>query len=103
MMAQSPKHFLSAHKALEIRMQEALSDLENFVTTFAYQSIPGTLSILSIEPPIDAPVETTSKKMARKLATVHRVTTRRSKDVVSFLMEREGREERQHQAIKLTA
>ena len=32
-------------------MQDVLDDLADFVSAFAYQSVPGSLTILSISPP----------------------------------------------------
>jgi hypothetical protein len=78
-------------------MQDVLDDLTDFVSAFAYQSIPGSLTILSISPPeADA-------GLPRPRASVTRVPARRSSDVVSFLLEREDRNTRSAQALRLTA
>ena len=75
-------------------MQDVLDDLADFVSAFAYQSIPGSLTILSISPAeVDSAVR-------RPRATVTRVPARRSSDVVSFLLEREDRNQRAARTLR---
>ncbi|HEB59344.1 MAG TPA: hypothetical protein ENJ01_09000 [Gammaproteobacteria bacterium] len=83
-----------ADKALEIRMRDALEGLADFATRFAFTSTPGTLTILSIEAPAAIPAEAPhTAAAARRRAPVIPVGRRRSRDVVSFLLEREARSE----------
>ena len=96
-MSRSENHIPSADKALELQMQDVLDDLADFVCGFAYRSVPGSLTILSISPP-EADTE-----LRRPRATVTRVPARRNSDVVSFLLERENRSQRSAQALRLTA
>lgn len=90
-----------ADKALEIRMQDMLEGLADFTTRFAYQSTPGSLTILSIAPPgePDGILATAVR------APVIPVLPRRSRDVVSFLLEREARNEHPscRESVALTA
>ncbi len=81
-------------KALEMAVREAQAALEELAASAAYAPGEGGFTILSIEPP---PPE---EAPARPRASVHRVTVRRSDDVVAFLMEREARAAR---GLPLTA
>ncbi len=80
-----------ADKALELRMRDALEGLADFATRFAWTSTPGTLTILSIEAP---PPDAAGAPPPATRAPVVPVGCRRSRDVVSFLLEREARRER---------
>lgn len=68
-------------------MIDVMDSLEDSASYFAYQSVPNTLEILSIEPQKHDPIK---KRMNR--AKVHHVPLRRSTDVVNYLIERELRD-----------
>ena len=79
-------------KALEMTMQNVLEGLEDSASYFAFQSTPDTLEILSIERPKGDPVTN-----RQPLATVHHVLcSKRSNDIVDFLITRETQAEQLH-------
>ena len=69
-------------KALEITMRDVLGGLEEAATYLAYQSVPDTLEILSIAPPLDT---------SRQKAEVITMPAPRCQDVVEYLIQREQR------------
>ncbi len=78
------------NKALEMQMRDALDGLHDSASYFAFQSVPHSLEILSIEPPKGDTVGNGE----RVLAPVYRVPPRhaeRSQDIVEYLMAREER------------
>ncbi len=75
-------------KALEMAMRDVLDSLEEAANYVQYQSEHNTVQILSIE---QVKVETSDEP--RQITNIYSVTNpplHRSKDVVSFLFEREA-------------
>ena len=76
-------------KALEMRMVDVLDSLSDSAISFAYDSVPDTLQILSIEPAKGDPVITRPEP-----AQVYRVPSpaQRGQDIVDYLIAREERQ-----------
>lgn len=77
-------------KALEITMRDVLDSLEDVSNASQYQCASETVKILSIEMP-----ETNNHSATKQITNIYSISNppilHRSKDVVSFLLEREQR------------
>jgi len=79
-------------KALEMSMRDVLDSLEEAANIAQYESEHSTVQILSIEEVRTQHVSTDTADESRKITNIYSVTNppiHRSKDVVSFLIERE--------------
>ncbi len=79
-------------------MQDVMHELADFATQFAYKSTPGTLTILSI-----SPAEKQDPVRRGISASVRPVTSGRSSDIVSFLLQREQRDLESAPGMRLSA
>jgi len=80
-------------KALEMSMRDVIDGLEEAANYAQYYSTHSTFQILSIEEERVEKVD--SKEESRQITNIHSVTNPplyRSKDVVSFLLEREEKD-----------
>jgi len=77
-------------QSLEIIMRDVMDGLEEISNTAQYQGSSQPVQILSIEAP-----ESNKEGLASQITNIHSITNppplHRSKDVVSFLLEREQR------------
>ena len=72
MQAKHNKIPVEGHKALEMRMREAMESIEDSYTYAAYQSTPDCLEILSIESPKADPYRLPIKKKLSPPINIHR-------------------------------
>ena len=83
-------------KALEMTMRDVLDSLEEISNATQYQCASESIQILSIEMPQTA-ISAELSRQTRQITNIHSVTSppklHRSKDIVSYLLEREERQE----------
>jgi len=88
--AKKPDIVLRSHKALEMIMRDVLDGLQDAACIDAYNPQYDCVQILSISPPPNS-----DGTQYSKTASIHPLPSRRSTNVLDFLMERETRSNRQ--------
>ncbi len=82
------------NQALEMSMRDVMDNLEEAANYIQYQSEHTTVQILSIEAVRTTPVHAMSADEVRQLTNIYCLSNpplHRSKDVVSYLLERESK------------
>ena len=83
--ANKPEITLRSHKALEMIMRDVLDSMHDAACVHAYNPHSDCVQILSISPPPNPDVT-----HSNEIATIHPLPSRRSSNVLDFLMKRES-------------